>query len=143
MSPPGFESGKSKINSRHYLSAQIEPELKSLEDQLRTVEKGLSDQAKSLRAEGSKGQNIDIENSLSFGSSPQRPSYKNILLHSNSESPKSTPESLVKLAKEALQVGELLGARVTGSVEAAISRITTPLKQVRKQNKKIRRSEQI
>jgi len=69
----------------------------------------------------------------------QGKSYKSILLQSNSDSSNSTSESLVNLAKESLQIGELLGVRVTGSVEAAISRITTPLKNLRKESKKTRK----
>jgi len=69
-------------------------------------------------------------------SQTQKKSYKKVLLQSNSDSSDSTSESLLNLAKESLQVGELLGVRVTGSVEAAISRITTPLKKLRKESKK-------
>ena len=64
---------------------------------------------------------------------------KKVLLQPNFESSSSTPESLVKLAKESLQIGELLGVRVTRNVEAAISRITTPLKKLRNKGKKSKR----
>ena len=69
-----------------------------------------------------------------------KPSYKKGLLQTTSESSSSTPESLVKLPQESLQIGELLGVRVTGNVEAAISRITTPLKKLRKKSKNSRKT---
>jgi len=37
-------------------------------------------------------------------------------------------ESLVRLAKESLHIGEILGVRVIGDEQAAISKITKPLK---------------
>jgi len=46
----------------------------------------------------------------------------------------------VKLAQESLQIGELLGVRVTDNVEAAIARITTPLKKLRKKSKNSRKT---
>jgi len=70
----------------------------------------------------------------------QKRSYKSALLQNNAESSSSTPESLVKLAKESLHIGELIGIRVTGNVEAAISRITTPLKKLRNRSKRSKRS---
>jgi len=39
-----------------------------------------------------------------------------------------TSESLRQLAHESLQIGEILGVKVIGDYEAAISRITKPLK---------------
>jgi len=138
MPPPGFESGKAKDNSNH--NVQTEPISKDIEGQLRVAEKVSSDQSNSLGSQRCVGEHKTVDSQPNTGSLPHRPSYKKILLHSNSESSSSTPESLVKLAKESLQVGELLGVRVTGSVEAAISRITTPLKQLRKKSKKTRKT---
>jgi len=43
-----------------------------------------------------------------------------------------TSESLVRLAHESLQIGEILGIRVIGNKQVAISRITKPLKKNRK-----------
>jgi len=40
----------------------------------------------------------------------------------------ATSESLKQLAHESLQIGEILGIRVIGDYEAAVSRITKPLK---------------
>ena len=59
--------------------------------------------------------------------------YKEALLHvpSSPDSSASTPESLIKLAHDSLQIGELLGVKVIGNLEAAISRITEPLKKNR------------
>jgi len=56
--------------------------------------------------------------------------YKKALLNvpSTSTSTDSTSESLVRLAHESLQIGELLGVKITGDIEAAVSRITKPLK---------------
>jgi len=58
----------------------------------------------------------------------RRLNYKEVLAQPNSENSSSTSESLVQLAHDSLHFGELLGIRVFGSVEAAISRITSPLK---------------
>jgi len=65
-----------------------------------------------------------------------RLSYKKALIQAPSESSTSTSESLIELAKKSLQFGELLGVRVTGDMDAAISRITTPLKKSRQQGKR-------
>jgi len=138
MSPPGFESGKTRVNSN--IDVQVENENKFTAGQLRENEKALSDQTHSLGSQKCAGKSQDSESPQITGSSSHRPSYKKILLQSNAESLSSTPESLVKLAQESLQIGELLGVRVTGSVEAAISRIITPLKQLRKKNKKAKRN---
>ena len=54
------------------------------------------------------------------------------------ESSNSSSESLVQLAYDSLKFGELLGVRVTGNVEAAISRIVTPLKKIRRKGKKLK-----
>ena len=62
-------------------------------------------------------------------------SYKEALLNVKSEASSNTSESLIELAKESLHFGELLGLRVTGDVEAAISRITTPLKKIENKTK--------
>ena len=60
-------------------------------------------------------------------------SYKKALLQvpSSSTSTDSTSESLVRLAHESLKIGELLGVKVTGDFEAAVSRITKPLKKIK------------
>ena len=47
---------------------------------------------------------------------------------SDSANTVETSESLVRLAHEALQIGEILGVRVIGDKQAAISKITKPLK---------------
>jgi len=52
-----------------------------------------------------------------------------------SDSSDSTSESLKQLAHESLKVGEILGVKVIGSYEAALSRITKPLKKARGQKK--------
>ena len=59
--------------------------------------------------------------------------YKEALLQGISPpaSPASTPESLVRLAHDSLQIGELLGVKVIGNLDAAIPRITEPLKKSR------------
>jgi len=59
-----------------------------------------------------------------------KPSYKKALLHvpSTPTSSDSTSKSLVRLAHDSFQIGELLRVRVTGDLEAAVSRITKPLK---------------
>ena len=59
--------------------------------------------------------------------------YKEALLHgpSSPASSVSTPESLVRLAHDSLQIGEILGVKVIGNLEAAVSRITEPLKKSR------------
>uniref|UniRef100_A0A7C9A347 Uncharacterized protein n=1 Tax=Opuntia streptacantha TaxID=393608 RepID=A0A7C9A347_OPUST len=46
-----------------------------------------------------------------------------------------TSESLKHLAHESLQLGEILGVKVIGDYEAAISRITKPLKKIRSKKK--------
>jgi len=46
----------------------------------------------------------------------------------------------VQLAHDSLKFGELLGVRVIGNVEAAISRIVTPLKKIRRQGKKLKKA---
>jgi len=46
-----------------------------------------------------------------------------------------TSESLKQLAYESLQIGELLGVKVNGDYEAAVSRITKPLKKNRGQKR--------
>jgi len=48
---------------------------------------------------------------------------------------KVTSESLKQLAHESLQLGEILGVKVIGDYEAAISRITKPLKKNRSKKK--------
>ena len=48
-----------------------------------------------------------------------------------SNSTEVTSESLKQLAHESLQIGEILGVKVIGDYEAAISRITKPLKKNR------------
>jgi len=53
----------------------------------------------------------------------------------SSNSSDSTSESLKQLAQESLKVGEILGVKVIGSYEAAIARITKPLKKARGQKK--------
>jgi len=60
-------------------------------------------------------------------------SFKEAPFHasSSSTSTESTSESLVKLAHESLKFGGLIGVRVTGDYEAAVSRITKPLKKIR------------
>ena len=50
-----------------------------------------------------------------------------------------TSESLKKLAHESIQIGEILGVKVTGDYEAAISRITKPLKKNRSKEKRAAR----
>jgi len=136
LPPPRFESGKAKNNLTY--DDQTEPAFEDIEGQLKVPETELSDQAYALGPQRSVGEHQSADTHPNTESLPHKLSYKKILLQSNSESSSSTPESLVNLAKESLQVGELLGVRVTGSVEAAISRITTPLKQLRKKSKKAR-----
>ena len=46
-----------------------------------------------------------------------------------------TSESLKHLAHESLQIGEILGVKVIGDYEAAISRIIKPLKKNRSKKK--------
>jgi len=87
----------------------------------------------------SQGHKVDCTNQKSQHKQhnpAQGSSYKKALLQSNSVDTGSTSESLIKLAHEALHIGELLGVRVTGNVEAAVSRITSPLKKSRKQGKR-------
>ena len=59
--------------------------------------------------------------------------YKEALLHGIplTSSPTSSPDSLVKLAHNSLQIGELLGVKVIENLDTAISRITEPLKRNR------------
>ena len=59
--------------------------------------------------------------------------YKEALLQgiSSPASPTSTLESLVKVAQDSLKIGELLGVKVIENLDAAISRITEPLKKTR------------
>ena len=45
-----------------------------------------------------------------------------------SSSTSQTPKSLVRIAHESLQVGQLLGVRITGNRLSAITRITRSLK---------------
>ena len=136
--PPGFESGK-----RKYYSNSINPKetiSKSNNGQERPNDRGLSEQSNPVHSP--KIMNVDraVDSIDTKEDASQKRSYKSALLQNNAESSSSTPESLVKLAKESLHIGELLGIRVTGNVEAAISRITTPLKKLRNKNKKSKRS---
>jgi len=66
--------------------------------------------------------------------------FKKALIQSNSETTSSDSDSLVQLAHDSLKFGELIGVRVTGNVEAAISRIVSPLKKIRKQGKKLKKT---
>ena len=61
-------------------------------------------------------------------------------MQSNSEPTSSDSDSLVQLAHDSLKFGELIGVRVTGNVEAAISRIVSPLKKTRKQGKRSKKA---
>ena len=54
-----------------------------------------------------------------------------------SNNTKVTSESLKRLAHESLQLGEILGVKVIGDYEAAISRITKPLKKNRSKKKSV------
>jgi len=47
----------------------------------------------------------------------------------SSSSTNDTTESMIRLAHESLQVGELLGVRVVGNKKEAVARITNHLKQ--------------
>jgi len=66
--------------------------------------------------------------------------FKKALIQSTPETTSSDSDSLVQLAHDSLKFGELLGVRVTGNVEAAISRIVTPLKKIRRQGKKLKKA---
>ena len=66
--------------------------------------------------------------------------FKKALTQPTSSQTDSDSDSLVQLAHDSLKFGELLGVRVTGNVEAAISRIVTPLKKIRRQGKKLKKA---
>ena len=62
--------------------------------------------------------------------------------HSSTES-EGTTDSMIKLAEESLQVGELLGVRLVGNKKAAISRITDHLKKRKAQGKITQKQQQL
>jgi len=136
--PPGFEL---EMQNNHSNSIKVNGDIsKNNDGQEKTNDRGLSEQSNPVYSPSFMNEDragISIDNSEDAN---QKRSYKIALLQNNAESSSSTPESLVKLAKESLHIGELIGIRVTGNVEAAISRITTPLKKIRKRSKKSKRS---
>ena len=71
--------------------------------------------------------------------------YKGALLQGNASpsSLASTPSSLVKLAHESLQIGEMLGVKVIGNLDAAIARITEPLKKHRAEARRATKDQEI
>ena len=104
------------------------------------MEEELNDQPISLNSPRNVGIDHQLAGQINNEVVVPKQSFKKGLLQPNSESSSSTPESLVKLAQASLQFGELLGVRVTGNMQAAISRITTPLKKLRKKSKQARKT---
>jgi len=136
--PPGFEFERSTINDLY--EVQLKPVSGSRVKHTEVTRKPTQDHSTTPEIQGQ-------EEILSRKLSPVKTqgiqtnnSYKEALLNDQSEASSSTSESLIELAKKSLQVGELLGLRVTGDVEAAISRITTPLKKSRKQGKRSKKN---
>jgi len=76
---------------------------------------------------------VDQVNAAGKGNSKDAKTLLQATTSSNSS--ESTSESLKQLAHESLKVGEILGVKVIGSYEAALSRITKPLKKARGQKK--------
>ena len=56
----------------------------------------------------------------------------------SSSSTNETTESMLRIAHESIQVGELVGVRVIGNKKGAIARITDHLKQRKAQERKAR-----
>ena len=136
--PPGFEAAR--VNSDSLL-----PHLKPL-GEVSTQENGVdhSSQSTTNAPPGFEGVHITQ-------SSPQKrmePKQKRIdrrpassknkkaSLKADSVSTNKTSESLVRLAHESLKIGRILGVRVIMNEQAAVSRITKPLKTRKVQREK-------
>ena len=134
--PPGFEFGIEKeFNSQQHTEARQSMSKDYINHQEEVEEECLGTQPKSCcRKIIEQDSANQIQQRNQEGS--KKLNFREALLQSTPESSNSSSESLVQLTHESLKFGELLGVRVTGNAEAAISRIVTPLKKIRKQGKK-------
>ena len=130
--PPGFEGEKGRFKQRQKKQSKS----KSLSNDDWIVGNRVVNNSSPLCSRDGGEANKVQKNQCEQEVQSPRLSYKKALLQAQSESSTSTSESLIELAKKSLQIGELLGVRVIGDVDAAISRITTPLKKSRKQEKR-------
>jgi len=139
MAPPGFEFENLK-----------DTELKQNEARQVRPKDAVNYQEEEVVEEDSGGQSnnhcrADLENNGTNPSYRQNQTaskqlnFKQALSQASPTYTSSDSESLVQLAQDSLKFGELLGVRVTENVEAAISRIVSPLKKIRKQGKKTKK----
>ena len=136
--PPGFDFERTTINADHEL--QLKPTTGCRVKQTEVTRETSQDHLITLGARGQEELSSRKLSPSKTQSSETKNSYKEALLNVQSEASSSTSESLVELAKKSLHFGELLGLQVTGDVEAAISRITTPLKKNRKQENRSKKT---
>ena len=135
--PPGFEKVLHPIIQQQ--EGQLKPKTINSFQHLETDEDDLSNHINPQGTTELEGSLTGQKKNQKKKNNIQKPSYKKVLLRENSVSSESTSESLIQLAQDSLKFGELIGVRVTGDVEAAISRITSPLKKSRKQAKGLNR----
>jgi len=137
QAPPGFE----KVNANHAMDS-IDSIAKSRdnEDCLPGEEKDQRSKSQETDTEppGFEATPETRERQVQLGTK-QKKSRKGKQLalnaHPSPSNTEETSESMLKLAEESLQVGELLGVRVIGNKKAAITRITDHLKKRKAQGR--------